>query len=243
VEYAQKICDDQRVIDIIGGFHLMNPSHEQLQKTIEYLKKGRSHKGACLPLYGFGVENCDFKSFSLTGSRRRARIGVLKNYMNIAIRTFLDHDLDQIVELSLLAWKPVFDSFRQMLGPEIYPILYPDWRKSQKEGVESTCQDKEKYSVLVAELDGEIVGFLAYELNSKDEIGEIILLAVHPKYQNQGIGTELNFVALREMKAAGMKLAVVGTGGDESHAPARKSYRNAGYTPLPLVRYYQDLMD
>jgi hypothetical protein len=38
-----------------------------------------------------------------------------------------------------------------------------------------------------------------------------------------------------------MKLAVVATGGDESHAPARKSYEKAGYTPLPLVRYYKDL--
>ena len=38
-----------------------------------------------------------------------------------------------------------------------------------------------------------------------------------------------------------MKLAVVGTGGDEGHAPARRSYEKAGYTGLPLVRYYQEL--
>jgi 7,8-dihydropterin-6-yl-methyl-4-(beta-D-ribofuranosyl)aminobenzene 5'-phosphate synthase len=38
VEYARKVCGDQRVIDIIGGFHLLNPNREQLQGTIEYLK-------------------------------------------------------------------------------------------------------------------------------------------------------------------------------------------------------------
>jgi 7,8-dihydropterin-6-yl-methyl-4-(beta-D-ribofuranosyl)aminobenzene 5'-phosphate synthase len=38
IEYARKVCDDQRVIDIIGGFHLLNPSTEQLQGTIDYLK-------------------------------------------------------------------------------------------------------------------------------------------------------------------------------------------------------------
>jgi GNAT superfamily N-acetyltransferase len=72
-------------------------------------------------------------------------------------------------------------------------------------------------------------------------IVELSLLAVHPDYQNDGIGTELNIAALQKMKAAGMRLAVVGTGGDEGHAPARSSYEKAGYRPLPLVRYYQDL--
>jgi len=159
--------------------------------------------------------------------------------MNLHIRAFVDKDLEEIVQLSLLAWEPVFSSFKQILGPKVYPFLYPDWRKSQKEGVETTCKDKEKVNVLVAELDEKVVGFLAYEL--KGETGEVLLLAVHPEYQNQGIGTELNIVALEKRKAAGMKMAEVGTGGDEGHAPARRSYEKAGYTSLPLVRYYKDL--
>jgi GNAT superfamily N-acetyltransferase len=67
------------------------------------------------------------------------------------------------------------------------------------------------------------------------------LLAVHPDYQNHGIGTDLNNFVLGKMREAGMKLAVVGTGGDPGHAPARRSYEKAGYTGLPLVRYYKDL--
>jgi ribosomal protein S18 acetylase RimI-like enzyme len=66
-------------------------------------------------------------------------------------------------------------------------------------------------------------------------------VAVDPEHQNRGIGTELNVAALREMKAAGMKLAEVETGGDEGHAPARRSYEKAGYTASPLVRYFKDL--
>lgn len=161
--------------------------------------------------------------------------------MNSHIRSFIDTDLDDIVELSLLAWEPVFNSFKQILGPDIYPIIYPDWLKSQREVVETACKDKEKVSVLVAEIDGKVVGFVAYEFHEKDETGEVTLLAVHPEYQNLGIGTELNVIALQKMEGAGMKLAVVGTGGDESHAPARRSYEKAGYTALPLVRYYKDL--
>jgi len=38
VEHAKTVCGDQRVMDIIGGFHLLKPSREQLAGTIEYLK-------------------------------------------------------------------------------------------------------------------------------------------------------------------------------------------------------------
>ena len=161
--------------------------------------------------------------------------------MAARIRPFAEEDLDAIVELSLLAWKPIFASFEQILGPEIYPIEYPDWRQSQAEGVATVCQDRDKYTVLVAEIGGRVVGFLAYELREKDATGEVYMLAVHPDHQNQDIGTRLNIAALEAMKAAGMRLAVVGTGGEESHAPARRSYEKAGYTALPLVRYYKAL--
>jgi 7,8-dihydropterin-6-yl-methyl-4-(beta-D-ribofuranosyl)aminobenzene 5'-phosphate synthase len=38
VEYARKVCGDDRVVDIIGGFHLLNPSKEQMNGTIGYMK-------------------------------------------------------------------------------------------------------------------------------------------------------------------------------------------------------------
>ena len=161
--------------------------------------------------------------------------------MNLQIRLMQAGDLDDIVALSLLAWEPVFESFENVLGPQIYPIIYPDWRKSQQEGVEAVCKDTEKMHILVAELGGVVVGYVAYELQKEDKTGEVMLLAVHPDNQNDGIGTELNTTVLAEMKRNGMNLAVVGTGGDEGHAPARKSYEKAGYTALPLVRYYKDL--
>jgi len=38
VEYAKKICEDDRIMDIVGGLHLLNPPQEQLQGTLEYMK-------------------------------------------------------------------------------------------------------------------------------------------------------------------------------------------------------------
>ena len=39
VEYAKKICKDDRIIDILGGFHLLNPGKKQLEDTLRYLEK------------------------------------------------------------------------------------------------------------------------------------------------------------------------------------------------------------
>ena len=161
--------------------------------------------------------------------------------MDLEIRSLAAGDIEAVVQLSLLAWEPVFSSFAQILGPAIYPIVYPDWRRQQAEAVEAVLKDSAKFTVWVAEVGGAVVGFIAYMLNSDEQTGEVDLLAVHQDYQNEGIGTELNNFALGKMRAAGMKLAVVGTGGDPGHAPARRSYEKAGYTGLPLVRYYKDL--
>ena len=37
-EYAREVCGENRIVDIIGGFHLVGPSPEQLQGTCDYLR-------------------------------------------------------------------------------------------------------------------------------------------------------------------------------------------------------------
>ena len=158
--------------------------------------------------------------------------------MEFHIRPIKKKDIEDIVQLSLMAWVPVFDSFKQILGSKIFSLIWPDWQNSQKGGIEKICIDETKSTVIVAEVNDDVVGFLAYELKTESKTGEVIFLAVHPDYQNQGIGTKLINYALREMKEQGMNLAVVETGGDPAHAPARKAYQKTRYTPLPLVRYF-----
>jgi GNAT superfamily N-acetyltransferase len=161
--------------------------------------------------------------------------------MNLQFRLFNTSDMNDVIQLSLLAWEPVFVAWERILGPELYPIaIYTDWRIGQKEVVEKVLAG-EHITTWVAEVDGTVAGFVCYELNEATKIGEVQLLAVHPKYQNHGVGTQLNLFALQKLKEDGMKLAVVGTGGDEGHAPARRSYEKAGYTGLPLMRYYKAL--
>src|SRR5687768_13725478 len=113
-----------------------------------------------------------------------------ENNMNLQIRPFRTNDIDHLVQLTLLAFEPVFISFEQILGHKIYPIIYPDWRKIQTEGVQK-ISNNEKISLWVAEVNAKLIGFIASELYD-DKTGEIQLLAVHPDHQNHGVGTELN---------------------------------------------------
>ena len=38
VKQAQRVCQEERIIDIIGGLHLLNPSQEQMQGTLHFLQ-------------------------------------------------------------------------------------------------------------------------------------------------------------------------------------------------------------
>ncbi len=161
--------------------------------------------------------------------------------MDLRLRLATPEDLEGIVGLSLLAWAPVFRSFEAALGTAIFGLIYPEWPRQQREVVERICTDSAHATVWVADVDATVAGFIAYTMNIRDRTGEVELLAVHPAYQNRGVGAALNNLALERMAASGMTLAVVGTGGDPGHAAARRSYEKAGYTALPLVRYYKDL--
>lgn len=36
-EYAKKVCNESKIFDIVGGFHLLAPNNNRLLKTVEYL--------------------------------------------------------------------------------------------------------------------------------------------------------------------------------------------------------------
>jgi GNAT superfamily N-acetyltransferase len=78
-------------------------------------------------------------------------------------------------------------------------------------------------------------------LTDGERVGEIYMIAVDPSHQRAGVGSLLTTHALDWMKGEGMRLAMVETGGDPGHAPARRTYERAGFTPLPLVRYFREL--
>jgi ribosomal protein S18 acetylase RimI-like enzyme len=157
----------------------------------------------------------------------------------IAIREFREGDLEAVVEFSLRAWAPVFASLRTVLGDDIFLRLHPDWQANQAEAVRSSCTNDER-AVFVAVANGRPVGFVAIALNAFHErMGVIDIIGVDPYYQRRGISSRLTEIATEHMRSHGMDIAVVETGGDPGHAPARAAYENAGFTLLPIGRYFR----
>jgi ribosomal protein S18 acetylase RimI-like enzyme len=163
--------------------------------------------------------------------------------VTVSIRALRPDDIDAVVEFSLRAWQPVFESFRPVMGAEIYRRVYPDWKTIQAEVVASSCR-AEGNRAWVAEADGRPVGFtvvVVHPINRETESGEIYMLAVDPDCQQRGIGVALVDFAVDRITELGIPLAEIGTGGDPGHAPARRLYERAGFTPVPLVRYFKAL--
>lgn len=98
-------------------------------------------------------------------------------------------------------------------------------------------------SILVAEVDGEIAGFVSYALDRAREVGTIHYNAVDPRFQGHGIGTMQVERVLAIFREAGMRIACVGTGLNEGHAPARRMYEKAGFEPVIEYRMYAQRLD
>jgi GNAT superfamily N-acetyltransferase len=162
--------------------------------------------------------------------------------MRPRIRPFEDRDAGAVVDLSLRAWKPVFESVERVLGPEIFWRQYPDgWREGQRRAVEEVLAAKGG-RVWVAEVGGTAVGFVAVELDHPERgMGETSMLAVDPEHQGGGVGTALTEFALDRLRDAGMGVAMVETGGDSGHAAARRTYEKAGYALWPVAKYFKNL--
>lgn len=162
--------------------------------------------------------------------------------MSTVIRRLEDADVEAVVAFSLRAWAPVFASLEAELGPKVYGLLFPDWRSAQAYAVEATCRASEN-DVWVALVDDRPVGFVAVGFIDEDatRAGEIHMIAVDPAHQGAGVGDSLMQRAVTEIKAEGVELAVVATGGDPGHAPARALYQKLDFNPLHLVRYYRKL--
>lgn len=188
------------------------------------------------------------------------------NFVNASVLVFMEmriepydaHQLDALKSLSLRAWAPVFDSIQKVIDIEVYGAFYPDgWRVSQQKTVEDVCaaEDTNVWVAINAERncvdevapeglgtnDASIVGFIAVKLHSSSSMGEVYTIAVDPDFQGQGIGSALIEFALCWMKDAGMSVAMVETGGDPGHAPARRTYEKAGFGLLPVARYFKKL--
>jgi GNAT superfamily N-acetyltransferase len=162
--------------------------------------------------------------------------------MQSTIRRLIDTDVETVVTFSLAAWAPVFAGLEVELGQEVYHLVFPDWRSMQAGTVEAVCRAPEN-DVWVADVDARPVGFVAvgYVDEGAARAGEIHMLAVDPDHQRAGVGASLVRRAVTEIESRGIDLAIIASGGDPGHAPARAVYETLDFKGLQQVRYYRKL--
>jgi len=161
---------------------------------------------------------------------------------NLIIRRADPADLPRLQEVRAAAFASVFASFRAILGDAIYEVAQARDDAAQGDYLALLFDSSTIWDMYAAEAAGQIVGFMALRLDVDAGVGEIGLNAVHPDFAGRGIGTCLYEFALDAMDEAGLRVATVGTGGDPSHAPARRAYAKAGFdVEIPSVWMYCDL--
>jgi ribosomal protein S18 acetylase RimI-like enzyme len=148
----------------------------------------------------------------------------------LSIRRARDSDAAHLEDVRRAAFAPVFASFRALLGEEISQVTQIRDDQEQAEYLNSLFEPDSGWELYVAEQGGVVVGFVSVQLNGQTFIGEIGLNAVHPDHAGAGIGSKMYDAVLNRMRQEGMRVATVSTGGDASHAPARRAYQKAGFT-------------
>lgn len=174
---------------------------------------------------------------------------------DFSLRAFDEADLPALHRVREAAFAPVFASFRSIVGAEIAAIAFARAEVDQGTHLDEICANGSGHQVLVVSASASpeaggagahggatVVGFVAFSVDSAARTGEIGLNAVHPDWAGRGIGTWMYQEALSRMKAAGAAVATVGTGGDSSHAAARRAYAKAGFGPaVPSLHLYRAL--
>lgn len=156
--------------------------------------------------------------------------------INISFRSAKTADLPELEAIRTAAFAPVFASFRNILGDEIYELAQAPEDAKQGDYLACLFDPDSGWELYVAESSQTMVGFVSIQLDQASKVGEIGLNAVDPNHAGKGIGTEMYNFALVRMKEAKMRVATVSTGGDPSHAPARRAYEKVGFNvQIPSV--------
>lgn len=160
---------------------------------------------------------------------------------NLDIKPYNSAYRDHVLQVVVDAWTPVFEKTQHDVPQFVYQNFYPHgWKNRQLEEVENLL-DSEPDTLWVAFLNSNPAGFVGLKLHPEDNMGEIYIIAVAPKYQRNGVGASLIKYAEEEIRQAGMAMVMVETIGDEGHLPARKTYEAQGYEHWPVARYFKEL--
>ncbi len=142
------------------------------------------------------------------------------------IRPFRPEDLPVIGQITRQSWFGVamWHLLEQRYGP-----LGASWTDRKAAEVMDFCRQHPN-QIVVAEEDGQTVGYATFYWSPADKIGEVGNNAVLPQFRGRGVGTALIVETIRIMKDWGAEILRVTT--FEHDYPARHIYERLGFREI-----------
>ena len=139
-------------------------------------------------------------------ARSLARAPIPEDAGAAQVRTSKVGDEVGVREVAAQAFKGYFGHYHadRRLEPARCDEGYVEW------AVRSCASTEVADGVLVAEIDGSILGFITLRVNSPVEV-DGLLIAVHPSVQGQGIARSLMIGALKWCESRGAERMIIST--------------------------------
>jgi len=124
------------------------------------------------------------------------------------IRKYQPSDLEALRQITVICFENV--SIDKNIEDQFGVIDGVNWKQRKASHIDDDVSTNPD-GVFVAEVDGEIAGYITTRLNRWTKIGGIPNLAVHPKFQRQSLGKQLIEAALAYFRTEGMQYAKIET--------------------------------
>lgn len=159
----------------------------------------------------------------------------------LSIQPYSTEHRKAVLDVSRLAWAPVFPLTSSVVPAFVYDSFYPNGWEARHIADMATLLDEEPHNVDIAFDESVLAGWVCTRLHPEDRMGEVYVLAVDPGRQRRGVGAALIAHASGRAREAGMRMMMVETGDDPGHAPSRAAYESAGFERWPVARYFKEL--
>ena len=149
------------------------------------------------------------------------------------IRKYRASDREILKEITIICFSGV--SIDKNIEDRFGKIGGKDWTWRKKRQIEADIEACPE-GILVAEMDGNVVGYITCRLDYESKIGWIPNLAVLPAYQGHGLGRQLMQAALDNCREEGIELAKIET--LEQNEVGSVFYPKAGFVEVARQIHY-----
>ena len=155
------------------------------------------------------------------------------------IRKYRSPDRDKLIEITLDVFEPF--SIDAAIERQFGRLNGVGWQKRKAAEIDGDLRANPD-GVLVAEIEGEVVGFITTTIDNQAKTGRIVNLAVAGGHHRRGIGKALMTAALDYFQESGMIYAKIET--LTSNEVGQTFYRRVGFQEvIRQIHYFMQLED